>query len=50
MAAQTIHALWLEYKFGIWGRKAAKDFTAAERGKAKYSYHRRKVVWDVVMH
>jgi hypothetical protein len=41
---QTIHALWLEYEFGIWGRKAAKDFTAAERGKAKYSYHRRKVV------
>jgi hypothetical protein len=45
---RTIHALWLEYEFGIGGRKAAKDFSATEIGKSKYSYHRRKVVWDVV--
>ena len=24
------HSLWQEYKFGIGGRKAAKDFTAME--------------------
>ena len=45
---KTIHTLWLEYQFGIGGRKAAKDFTSFERGKVKYNYHRRKVVWDVV--
>jgi hypothetical protein len=45
---RSIHTLWQEYEFGIGGRKAAKDFTAAERGKVKYSYHRRKVIWDAV--
>jgi hypothetical protein len=40
--------LWTEYQFGIGGRKAAKDFTAAERGRVKYTYHRQKVVWDAV--
>jgi hypothetical protein len=45
---RTIHTLWLEYEFGIGGRKAAKDFTLAERGKVKYNYHHRKVIWDVV--
>jgi len=29
-------------------RKAAKNFTPAERGKVRYAYHRRKVVWDKV--
>ena len=28
--------------------KAAKDFTSKERGKVKYLYHRRKVVWEKV--
>ncbi|KAI9982251.1 hypothetical protein PInf_008150 [Phytophthora infestans] len=28
--------------------KAAKDFTAAERGANKFAYSRRKVFWDVV--
>lgn len=45
---RSIHTLWQEYEFGIGGRKAAKDFTAAERGRVKYNYHRRKVVWDVI--
>ena len=45
---RSIHSLWTEYEFGIGGRKAAKDFTAAERGRVKYTYHRRKVVWDAV--
>lgn len=34
---RTIHALWQEYEFGTGGRKAAKDFTMAERGKVKYT-------------
>jgi hypothetical protein len=45
---RTVHTLWIEYEFGIGGRKPAKDFTPTERGKAKYNYHRRKVVWDVI--
>jgi hypothetical protein len=38
--------LWNEYEFGIGNRKPAKLFTAAERGKVKYIYYRRKIVWD----
>lgn len=45
---RTIYVLWQEYEFGIGGRKPAKEFTAQERGRVKYSYHRRKVVWDCV--
>ena len=45
---RTLHALWNEYEFGLGGRKAAKDFTAQERGRVKYKYSRRKVVWNMV--
>jgi HEPN domain-containing protein len=45
---RTLFVLWQEYEFGIAGRKAARLFTAQERGRAKYSYHRRKVVWDKI--
>ena len=43
---RSLFDLWHEFEFGIGGRKAAKLFTAAERGCNKYQYHRRKVVWD----
>jgi hypothetical protein len=45
---KTLHTLWIEFEFGLANRKAAKDFTAYERGKVKYIYHRRKVVWDKI--
>lgn len=45
---KSVHELWTEYQFGVAGSKAAKDFTPAERGKAKSTYCRRKRVWDVV--
>ena len=32
---QTLHLLWTEYEVGIGGWKAAKDFTAHDRGKEK---------------
>ena len=32
---RTLHLLWTEYEVGIGGWKAAKDFTAHERGKEK---------------
>lgn len=43
-----LHILWHEYEFGLGGRKPARLFTPAERGRCKYLYHRRKVVWDQI--
>jgi hypothetical protein len=40
--------LWHEYEFGIGGRKPAKYFTSAERGKVKHAYTRRKLIWDTI--
>jgi hypothetical protein len=45
---RTLYDLWVEYTTGIGGRKAARDFTARERGADKYRYYRRKHVWDIV--
>jgi len=45
---RDLHVLWQEYEFAVGGRKPAKLFTASERGRVKYTYHRRKVVWDTV--
>ena len=38
----------MEYESGLNGQKPAHDFTAAERGANKFTYSRRKVVWDAV--
>ena len=46
---QNLYDLWQEYKFGLNGKKAAKHFTRAERGKVKFAYCRRKVFWDVIV-
>ncbi len=45
---RTLHVLWQEYEFGIGGRKPARLFTPTDRGKVKFKYSRRKVVWDVI--
>jgi hypothetical protein len=45
---RNVYLLWQEYTHGIGGRKAAKDFTPAERGREKCKYSRRKIVWDVI--
>jgi hypothetical protein len=34
---------------GIGGRLPAKDFDPVQRGRQKYKYHRRKVVWDHIL-
>ena len=44
----TLYALWNEYKLGTGKMKAAKDFTRKERGRCKYTYHQRKIVWGMV--
>ena len=46
---RSLFELWQEYKFGLQGWKAAKRFTSRERGRVKYKYHRRKVVWDTIL-
>ena len=45
---KTLYDLWVEYQTGIGGRKAARDFTARERGADKYRFYRRKHVWDTI--
>ena len=43
-----LHELWKEWMVGTEGRKAAKLFTAAERGQCKMMYSFRKVFWDKI--
>jgi Transcriptional activator of glycolytic enzymes len=45
---RDLYTLWKEYEFGIGGKKAAKEFTAVERGSCKSAYSRRKCFWDTV--
>ncbi|KAG9411958.1 hypothetical protein AC1031_017595 [Aphanomyces cochlioides] len=45
---KDLFELWQEFEFGSGGRKAAKNFAAAERGANKFAYSRRKVFWDTV--
>jgi hypothetical protein len=45
---KTLHDLWKEYEFGFHGYKPAKDWTATERGRDKFKYYRRNVVWKKI--
>jgi hypothetical protein len=45
---KTIYDLWVEYTTGLGGNKAACEFTEHERGKVRYKYCRRKIVWDTI--
>ena len=45
---KTVYDLWVEYTAGLGGNKPACQFTAKERGKVKFKYCRRKIVWDVI--
>ena len=40
--------LWHEYEFGIGGRKPARQFTSVERGRVKFKYSRRKIIWNAI--
>ena len=44
-----LFVLWREYEQGLDGGKAAKDYTAVERGRNKHTYSRRRVFWDAVV-
>jgi hypothetical protein len=45
---KSLYDLWTEYLHGVGGRKPARLFSETERGRVKYKYTRRKVIWDVV--
>jgi len=45
---KSLFDLWDEYLNGVGGRKPARLFSETERGRVKYKYTRRKVVWDVI--
>jgi hypothetical protein len=45
---RSLRELWLEYKFGIDGRKPAEQFTTMEKNassRLKQMYYRRNVFW-----
>jgi hypothetical protein len=46
---RSLHVLWEEYERGIGGRKPARLFTRQERGRVKHKYHRRKILWDLIL-
>ena len=45
---RDLFVLWQEYMFGIAGRKPAKQFSAKERGRCKYTYNCRKIAWEKI--
>ena len=45
---KNLYVLWDEYESGSGGNKPARLFTPAERGRVKFKYSRRKIVWDVI--
>ena len=45
---KNLHVLWAEFESGVGGNKAARSFTPMERGKVKFKYCRRKIVWDAI--
>ena len=45
---KNLYVLWAEFELGVGGNKPARLFTASERGKIKFKYCRRKIVWDVI--
>jgi hypothetical protein len=45
---RSLDLLWEEYLNGVGGRKAARHFTPQERGKNKYKYCRRLIVWNLI--
>jgi hypothetical protein len=45
---KTLHQLWDEWANGIGGMKASRLFTAAERGRVRHLYSKRKIFWDKI--
>jgi hypothetical protein len=45
---KDLYELYREYQFGVGGMKAARFFTAAERGMCRYTYSLRLGFWKIV--
>ncbi len=45
---KNLYVLWSEFESGVGGNKPARLFTASERGKVRFMYCRRKIVWDAI--
>ena len=45
---RSLHDLWNEFQQGVGGRKPARLFSFSERGRSKFKYCRRKIVWDLI--
>ena len=45
---RTLECLWDEYCNGIGGAKPARDFNREERGRLKFKYSRRLIVWKCI--
>ena len=43
---KTLHDLWYEWEHGYAGKKAARLFTAEERGKVKHTFYKRNIFWQ----
>ena len=44
----NLYTLWAEWHQGVGGLKPARLFTAEERGRSRFKFSRRKIVWDAV--
>ena len=45
---RCLHTLWMEYEFGLGGKKAAKLFTDKERGADRSRYSKRLIFWEKI--
>jgi hypothetical protein len=45
---RDLYILWDEYKHGLQGPKAAKDFNQHERGQVVSTYSKRNHVWQLI--
>jgi len=45
---KNLFILWAEYESGVGGNKPARLFTVSERGKVRFMYCRRKIIWDTI--
>ena len=45
---RTLNQVWDEWIRGVGNNKPARYFMAAERGRCKFKYSRRKIVWSII--
>ena len=47
-APKNLYVLWSEFDSGVGGNKPTRLFTVSERGKLRFMYCLRKIVWDTI--